>query len=286
VQLGKATAGVAYTALEYRLGKEFESLQAHGTAEIATIFGSYPLIRSRNTNLYAVASFDAKTFQDRVDTTSSVVDREVHVGNIGLHGNHRDNLGGGGATSYSVTASSGEVDIITPFARADDALTAKTNGHYGKLAFSAARQQSVTDLVSLYAAVNGQVASKNLDISEKIGLGGMYGVRAYPQGEGYGDEGYIVNLEARLLLRGIVEPLPGQVHLIGFLDTGTVTLNKNPWQVGENRRTLSGAGVGVSWAEYNNFLVRAYYARKVGNAVATSEPDSNGRFWLQLVKYF
>ena len=66
-QFGKATAGVAYTALEYRLGKEFESLQAHGTAEIASIYGSYPLIRSRNTNLYALVDFDAKTFQDKVD---------------------------------------------------------------------------------------------------------------------------------------------------------------------------------------------------------------------------
>ena len=69
-QFGKATAGVAYTALEYRLGKEFASLQAHGTAKIASIYGSYPLIRSRNTNLYALLDFDAKTFQDKVDLIS------------------------------------------------------------------------------------------------------------------------------------------------------------------------------------------------------------------------
>src|SRR4029079_19290205 len=51
LHVGRATLGFAYTALEYRLGKEFEALKAHGTAEIASIYGSYPLIRSRATNL-------------------------------------------------------------------------------------------------------------------------------------------------------------------------------------------------------------------------------------------
>jgi len=32
MQLGRATVGVAYTAVDYRLGKEFENLRAHGTA--------------------------------------------------------------------------------------------------------------------------------------------------------------------------------------------------------------------------------------------------------------
>ncbi|MDP1717214.1 MAG: POTRA domain-containing protein, partial [Burkholderiales bacterium] len=61
MQFGKATVGVAYTALEYRLGKEFTPLNAHGTVEIASVYGSYPLIRSRITNFYLVAGFDAKT---------------------------------------------------------------------------------------------------------------------------------------------------------------------------------------------------------------------------------
>lgn len=54
MQLGKATAGVAYSYLNYTLGREFESLQAHGTATSASVFASYPLIRTRNNSLYAV----------------------------------------------------------------------------------------------------------------------------------------------------------------------------------------------------------------------------------------
>src|SRR3954469_13500728 len=286
-QLGRATVGVAYAALEYHLGKEFSALGAHGTAEIASVFASYPLIRSRNTNLYALADFDAKTFQDKVDSTNSVTDKKAQVLMLGLHGNHRDSMGGaGGLTTGALTLSTGKIDIRTPSALAVDQATARSNGSFEKIGYSAARLQNVTDRISLYAGINGQFAGKNLDISEKIGLGGMYGVRAYPQGEGYGDEGYIVNLEARYLLLSKTAPLPGQVHLVGFIDTGTVTINKSPWVAGENRRTLSAIGFGVTWADYNNFAIRAYYAHKLGSAPTLSEPDASGRCWIQAIKSF
>jgi hemolysin activation/secretion protein len=291
-QFGKATAGVAYTALEYRLGREFESLQAHGTAEIASLYGSYPLIRSRNANLYALLEFDARTYQDKVDLNPSVTDKKARVWMGSLYGNLRDGFGGGGLTSYSLTQSFGDLDIETPAALDSDqgVLTLgqgpHTNGHYGKLGFYASRLQHVTEKFSLYAAINGQIASKNLDISEKMGLGGMYAVRAYPVGEAYSDQGYVATLEARLLLPKFWESLPGQMHLIGFADTGTGILNKNPFAAGPNRRTLSGAGIGLTWEDYNNFVVKTYWAHKLGNEVATVGPDSNSRFWIQIVKFF
>jgi hemolysin activation/secretion protein len=285
-QFGKATAGVAYTALNYHLDKELAPLQAHGTAEIASIYGSYPLIRSRNTNLYALAGFDAKTFQDKWDAIPAVTDKKARVWWAGLHGNHLDGFGGGGASSYSLTQYFGDLDIETPAALAIDAATARTNGHYGKLWFHAARLQRVTDRIGLYGSINGQLASKNLDISEKMGLGGPYAVRAYPVGEAYSDEGYVATLEARLLLQKFSERLPGQIHLVGFADTGSVTINKNPWAPGTNHRTLSGAGLGLTWEDYNNFVVNLYWAHKLGNEVATAAPDKNGRFWFQVVKFF
>jgi hemolysin activation/secretion protein len=291
VQYGRAKVGVAYAALEYHLGKEFEPLHAHGTAEIASIFGGYTLIRSRNTNLYALIDFDARSYRDKIDATvpPSVTDKKAHVWMGSLYGNHRDGFGRGGVSSYSLTWSHGDLDIQTPAARIADAATARTNGQYDKLAFNVSRLQNLTDTISLFGAINGQFASKNLDISEKMGLGGAYGVRAYPVGESYADEGYVLNVEARLRLPKFSERMPGQVHLVGFADTGTVTINKNPWAPGENHRTLSGAGIGLTWADYNNFVLSAYWAHKLGNAAATSVPpsvDSSSRVWLQAIKFF
>lgn len=284
--VGKATVGVAYSKLNYKLGREFESLRANGTAEVASIYGSYPLIRSRNTNLSAQLAMDFRTFQDRIDSTSSVTDKKAQALTASLVGDHRDNIGRGGVTGYSVGLTSGNLDIETPSARAFDAMTAQTNGHYNKLAFSALRLQNLTEILSLYGAISGQLASKNLDVSEKLALGGMYGVRAYPVGEAYADEGYLATVEARFLLARLSEHMVGQMHFVVFADTGTVTINKDPWFVGDNRRTLSGAGVGLTWTDPGNFAIRTYYAHKIGNEVATSAPDKSGRFWIQAVKYF
>lgn len=286
LQAGRGQVGVAYSRLDYDLGKEFEPLQAHGTAEIVSVYGRYPLVRSRNDNVYVQLAYDAKTFEDRVDSVPSVTDKKSGVLMASVFGDHRDSLGGGGLSSYSLTWSAGKLDIETPAALAADALTARTNGHFNKLSFSAMRLQSVGGPFSVYAGINGQLASRNLDVSEKMELGGMNAVRAYPEGEAYADQGLVATLEGRMDLPRFSPQMPGHMQLVAFVDSGTVTLNKNPWFAGSNRRTLNGAGVGANWGEPGNFMARAYYARKLGSDVATSSPDKSGRFWVQLVKYF
>lgn len=286
MQFGKATAGVAYSVMKYELSRDrFDGAGFNGTAQIASIFGRYPLLRSRNSNLSVGLAYDARRLDDKVrSTTYSERHADVLMGS--LYGDHRDGLGGGGLSSYSLVWSAGNLDIRTPAVRAFDAATARSNGHYNKLGFSAMRLQRITESTSFYAGINGQLASKNLDSSEKMELGGMYAVRAYPEGEAYADEGYVLNLEARMQLPKFSEQQMGQLQLIGFVDTGSVTTNKNPWTAGSNHRTLSGAGVGLNWSDINNYMVRAYYAHKLGNADAISAPDRSGRFWIQAVKYF
>lgn len=284
--VGRAQVGVAYSWLDYSLGEEFASLQAHGTAQVASIFGSYPLIRSRNNNTYALLAYDAKKFRDELDSIASVTDRKSQVVSAGIRGDSLDSLGGGGANQYAIIASFGDLDIQTPAVLAIDAQTARTNGSFGKLSFSGSREQQLGGPFSALLSVNGQLASKNLDISEKMELGGMYGVRAYPEGEAYADEGVIVTLEGRMVLPKLSAQMPGQMQLMAFVDGGSVRINRDPWAPGSNNRHLSGAGLGINWADPGNFMVQAYYAWKLGNEVATSAPDKSGRFWVYLAKYF
>ena len=285
VPFGRATIGAAYSRLDYVLGKEFAPLGANGVATVASLYGNYTLIRSRDTNLYTGLNYDHKKFQDRVVQFSSVTDRKINVLTGNLYGNHRDSLGGGGLSTFSLGLSTGTLDIQTPAALAADAVSARTQGSYSKLAITASRLQQVTQGLSLFAGISGQAASKNLDPSEKMSLGGMDGVRAYPQGEAFGDQGYLINAETRLLLPN-AESIPGRAHLIGFVDAGRVTVNKNPWANGLNKISLGAYGVGLTWSDPGNFLLRTYYARKIGNDAATSAPDRSGRFWIQGVKYF
>jgi hemolysin activation/secretion protein len=287
MQFGRATAGVAYSRLEYELGKQFAALGAHGSAEVASVYGSVPLLRSRDSNLYVALGFDDKRFDDRLDLVPSAGrEASARVATVSLYGNHHDGFGGGGTSAFYLSLSSGSLDIHTPAALAADAASARSNGSYGKLWFNASRLQRLTDRLSVYGSLTGQTASRNLDPSEKFVLGGMDGIRAYPQGEAYGDEGLLLNLEARLLLARLSGRLPGEVSLLGFVDAGRVTINHTPWYPGDNTRSLSGAGAGLSWNDPGNFAVRAYYARKLGSEDAISAPDRSGRVWIQMVKYF
>ncbi len=284
---GRATAGVAYSWLEYELGKQFKPLDANGTAKVASVYGSVPLIRSRDTNLYTGLTFEHKTFEDRLGLFPAANRlASANVLSLALYGDHRDDFGGGGTTSFYLSLSGGQLDIESPLPRAIDAITARTQGDYFKLWFRGSRVQRITDTLSLGASVTGQLASKNLDPSEKLVLGGMDGIRSYPQGEATGDEGVIANLEARLLLARTSERIPGQLHLLGFVDAGRITLNKDPWFAGDNQRNLSSAGVGLTWSEPGRWSVRSYYAWSLGSEDAISAPDKSGRFWIQAVRYF
>ncbi len=139
---------------------------------------------------------------------------------------------------------------------------------------------------SIYGLIRGQFASKNLDISEKMELGGAYGVRAYAEGEIYADEGYVATVEARLRLPPMPRPIPGRAQLFAFYDTGSATTNHTPWLFGRNRETVSGAGVGINWEAAHNFVVKATYAHTVGGAVGVPGPFDSSRVWVQLDKFF
>lgn len=285
VPVGGGRVGVAVSQLDYELGKEFKPLDAHGRARTASLFGSHPLLRTRNSNHSAGLTLENRRFDDHVGAFGLVSEKHAQVAVVSLYGDHTDQLGGGGFNSYLLSLTAGDLDLRTPSVRATDATTANTQGRYGKLGFQAARVQQLTASTSLMASIHGQLASTNLDSSEKMQLGGMYGVRAFPEGEASADQGAVLTLEARQLL-SLSNRVPGQVQLVAFVDTGSVTLNKNPWSAGANRRHLSGAGVGLYWTRANDFSVRAFYARPLGSGEATSAPDTSGRFWVQVVKYF
>ena len=285
-RIQNATVGAAYEYLWYELGKEFSALDASGTAGIASLFASYPVIRSYDTNLYVLGDVAFKTFEDEVGATNTTAERSARVFSVGFAGDHRDRLWGGGWSSYAVNLGFGDLDIETPLVRAADALTARTQGSYQVLSYQAARLQQLGGPVSLYGQVRGQLASENLDSSEKMQLGGAYGVRAYPEGEAYGDQGYILSAEARLRLATLSERLHGQLQAFAFVDHGQITLNKSPWFAGDNDRTLSAAGLGLAYADARNFAIKVAYAFRLGDERATSAPDRSGRLWVQVSKFF
>lgn len=288
LQAGNAKLGMAYTSMRYMLGEEFASTQSSGTATVSSFFASYPLTRSRNRNLSAMWSLENKDFSDRLEATLPGVsaDKNARVGTVSLSGDVRDSFANGFNT-YQLSWSRGQIDLHHPIYLANDIASAQSNGDYDKVSYAITRQQELIKGTDIYWSVTGQWASKNLDASEKISLGGASGVRAYPTGEATGDQGTLFSLETRTNITSHFDGLSGQLYLIGFVDAGSVTLNRIPWDLtAVNSRSLSGAGLGVNWISANNLVLKFYCAFPLGKEVATSAPDVPVRIWLQMSKTF
>ncbi|MCZ8257258.1 MAG: BamA/TamA family outer membrane protein, partial [Polaromonas sp.] len=232
--------GAAYSDIHYKLGEEFEALKAHGTATSASVFAAYPFIRSQFKNLNGTIALEDKRLKDYVDGTGTFTPKKVTVTSFGLSGSLQDALGGGGITGLDLSLILGNLSINSPTALAIDNASARSSGSYTRMTYGANRLQRFTDSTFLAASVSGQTASKNLDSSEKFSLGGINAVRAYPQGEASGDEGYRATLE----LRHNVMP---NVQATVFYDWGKITINRNPFGApASNSRNLAGVGVVVN----------------------------------------
>jgi hemolysin activation/secretion protein len=264
-------AGLALSSSRYDLGREFAKLDASGTAHTAGLHTSWPMVRGLNRNVWLAGSLEYRKLHDDVASTQSDTDKNARAATFDAYGDLADPLLGGGYNTWRVSGSVGHLKIRTPVAAQADAAGPRAAGGYQKLQASAQRLQSITTQTVLSIAMSGQLASKNLDSSEKFVLGGPDGVRAYPQGEGAGDEGWLANVELR-------QSLATGLRATAFYDVGQVKFSDRPYLEGRNKLVLRGYGVGLL-ADWNAFSVQLNVAWRGGTASATA-PDKKARAWL------
>lgn len=233
---GKAS----FTHSFYELAGSFAALGARGTADVASLALSYPLLRSQLRNLTVSASLDHKSLHDSQHATDTQSDKASTVIPVNIAFDVRDQFLYAGITYGALSLVRGSLNLDGASRALNDA-SARTAGSFTKMNLDLARIQSLNKRIDLYGRLSVQRAAANLDPSEKLGLGGVNGVRAYPNGEGYGDNGWLAQFEARYAM--------GTMVPFAFYDAGRVTLNKSPWAEGENHRSLAGAGLGVRYAD-------------------------------------
>lgn len=265
--------GVSASASRYELAGAFAALQAHGTANTAGVYATYPLLLATDASVRLGSNIEKRWIRDDIDVIASSVRKSANAWVVDLSGELLDGLGGGGLTTWRVSPTFGDLSIDNAAALALDGTSARTAGSYAKWTVNLAREQRLAPSLSLYGSVTAQRASKNLDSSEKFVLGGMYGIRAYPQGEAAGDQGWLAALELRQAL------MPGWQASV-FYDAGGVDINRQPFAAGNNQRRLSGYGIGLA-ASLDAFSVSATLAWRGGSAAPTSDRDKSPRLWLQ-----
>lgn len=258
----RALAGVSVT--RYELAREFTSLIGSGTAQTTYLGLSYPLVRSLRQNLSVSLTAQDKRFYDEQLKVNARQWKNSDSGVLTLNFDRRD---GRGLTYGNVSYTGGYFSGVPGVAD-----SARTNGRFGHVNVEVVRLQTLSDRLSLYARMSGQLANSNLDGSEAFVLGGPYGVRAYATGEGIGNEGLLTQVEVRYARDGLSP--------YAFYDQGHVRLQHNPTVPGVNGRSLSGAGIGIRY-QWGPWSLDTLLARRLHGGVSQTDPTQDAvRLWL------
>jgi len=276
------------SAMHYTLGEELAAQQLEGKSRIYDGGLSYPMMRSRTTTVTATLSGSVKSLTDS-NPTMDISDRSLQSATLGLNGTHYDALFGGGYTSWSAGATIGNFHEAKAV---ESAITNKTEGDYTKFNLALSRMQRLTEAATFGLSMTSQFSLNNLDSSEKFSLGGPYGIRAYPVGEGSGDGGQLINAALRYNIP-LLSAL-GSFQLMGFYDAGHVVLRQTETPVSLGTATnlndywLQGAGVGLNYSFGSSFSARMSWAHVLGDNPGRSTMGFNSdgkadrsRYWLQ-----
>jgi hemolysin activation/secretion protein len=277
--------GVNLTHMTYEVVKGMTVVVgAKGQALTQGIEMSYPLATKEEHSSKLTLNFDEKEYTNTSAQGVNISNYKVNTATAEVSGVARDMTPGGALATYSVQATQGTVNLDGSLSQLSD--TAHVQGQFAKLKATATVLQPLASDLSVYGSLTAQRANKNLDSSEKISLGGISGVRAYPTGEGAGSDGEIATIELRYNLNE-------STTISGFYDWGRVSLMHDanfPGGPKNNSYMLSGYGMGLTHTTPRGVQYRAIWARRDSenpNPTQTGQ-DQDGtldrnRFWLQIL---
>ena len=275
--------GINASVMGYQvIAPSLRSQDIHGTTTTVSSDFSQTLIRNRSFNMFALVNYDGRQFLNKTGATTNSDYRSDSV-SAGLTGNLYDNILDGGKTVASVTVTAGRLNLDGSPNKAGDARGANTQGDYSKFVVTLSRLQTLTTDVSVLVTVTSQLASKNLGPYDKMAVGGSNSLRAYPAGEGTGDQGVLGSVELQY-------QWPYDLQTFAFYDYGQIEQNRDNHFSGastNNNLAYSGYGLGLSWRGPEQSQFKFTWAHRIGsNPLPTSTgKDQDGtkhvnRFWL------
>lgn len=239
-----------------------------GSSQAYSLILSYPFQLSSRGSLILDLRADDRSI-DEFLAGSSRGDKRITV----LSGNlQASRFSGDVVSQVSAGLSVGRLRQHDPAAAAQDALGPGIAGGFSKAKLEWTRRQAAASGI-LQLSLEAQYAFENLDPSEELIIGGPYGVRAYPVGEGSIDSGLLGKCE---WTRGLGE-LAG-IRFMGsvFADFAFLRANADRYSafVGSNRYSLAATGLSLSAEDAQGF----FFKFLISNALGSNEgADSNGR---------
>ncbi|WP_244206473.1 ShlB/FhaC/HecB family hemolysin secretion/activation protein [Caballeronia pedi] len=270
--VGASRAGLSYSHVDYRLGEAFAGLGS-GNADVVSLYGTYPMIRSAGATLDVGASIEARrSTDDRFDNVLESQQRGL-VASVRADGSLAGSwLARRNLTQYSAALSGGNTKQKEFDYTSSDSLLDSRSFNFAKFEPAVSYIQSITPTIQLMVSARGQWASRSLDGSQRLGLGGPTAVRAYDQNAAAVDDGIIMSISASKYLR----VLPGAA-LQAFYDDARGRVRDDGMFSGGSVR-LQGYGVGASYSG-KHIAAQISYAIRAGRPL---ENSAGHQFWFTL----
>jgi hemolysin activation/secretion protein len=254
--------GLGGSQLGYYGLESFSATPTNGNASTYGVYASYALERhgSESQNLsFGLENRDYQNFVRGLEASKYSI-TSVNMGWSGTKMWDKSNL------NYSVTGTIGNLFIRNSQQLISDQSPTGpfTAGTYEKLnVYLGYLSPLPVETTNLLISVNAQVASRNLNSSEQLYIGGPYGVRAYPIAQGGGAHGLVTSAE-------VIHTYPNQLQLSVFFDMGIVQQYVSQWSStlqgltgADNAYAVYAAGFGAKY-NFNNFQLQGTLAFRVG----------------------
>ncbi|VEJ07355.1 Heme/hemopexin transporter protein huxB precursor [Campylobacter lari] len=245
----------------YSLGGDYKEVGFSGTSRNIGVDFSYPVWINTNSSLYFTSSIYHKILKD--EPFSNIfddysIDKHSNVGSVGLEGLFRGFENN--TLSYSAKVSVGKVndDGTTIFGN-----TSKSDGNgfgwFRKLNASVNNYYSINEYITHTLNINYQKVLGNfeLDSSESSSLGGAYGVRAYDNGEGDGDNTIVANFGIRINIPNT------NFYFTPFYDVGYAWYEKASGSRLADEHFLDAVGLQILYNKNNAYYIKLDAARAV-----------------------
>lgn len=289
--------GGSFSLVHYKLDQITGGLDLKGRAVALNSTALYPVVRSRNLNVFSVFAYEHKEF---VDERLGGLSRDRKGSNdfsATLVGDFRDNFATGGVNTYELGWTFGHLNYSAPSSPLKPNNDSPTFNKYS-LGYSRL-QNLISNRLLMYLRFKAQATTTNLDSSERFSLGGPNGVRAFAPGETPSDEGQLLTTELRFLPpENWFGRASREIVLSAFYDFGKarqcqdpdpnrpycgLTIGANP---STNNVSLSSAGVGFTWDRQQSFGLRMMLAWPINGEPVSDPQKRNPRAYASLTKYF
>jgi hemolysin activation/secretion protein len=277
---------LAYSYVDYKLGKDFKAFDAHGDANYFYASLEHPLLRETKKGVAFKIGSNYKVLDDQIDLFDLDNRRNIASLELGIEGDWL-NESSSVAYQWAFIVTQGNVSFKDGTYKALDRSLLDTQGSFIKWNWTSSRTQVFENGVNWIVRADYQGTNSNLDIAERFGIGAINRWRQFSEIPSQADQGWMVGTDVRRTFATVgddVTPYIQSVTPFVFYDAGRGKLNHDP--IGSTtyvRSNLIGVGTDIQFP--GQWILTTTYTHQKRD-LDGSESNTEYQLWGQLRKNF